>query len=422
MITTPHTPTPHGTLARVVQRAARSSARRPKTVIALWLALVVACIALGSSVGSRMLSNSGSNVGQSARAYTTLHRAGLVPAETEDVLIRSASARRTVAATSAIAAQARRLHVVSSVQTPAHAPSLATDRGRTALAVVTLRGDPDKADSHVAPLINLVARMRTRLPGVTLQEVGDASGDHAISGTHLKGPGARGDAVAADHAADPRARVRRARRRQRPAAARHHLGRRRIRRTRRRLHLVPESSSTSTVVLLVGLAVGVDYSLFAIRRWRTERRAGADAATALDATTATVGRAIVVAGATVIIGLAGLLFSGMSVFTSIALGAIIVVAIAVLGSLTVLPAVVSLLGDRLDRGHIGRRARTPRAARDPKSGAWGRIAGAVTGHPRTALAMALVALATLSVARRCRCTPPPTGRAPCPPTCPRSSP
>jgi RND superfamily putative drug exporter len=397
MVTTHHTPTPHGTLARVVRHAARASARRPKTVIALWLALVAACIALGSSAGSRMLSNSGSNVGQSAHAYTTLHRAGLVPAETEDILIHSPSAHRTAAATAAIAAQARRLHVVSSVQTPAHTPSLTTNHGRTSLAVVTLRGDPDKADSHVTPLINLVSRMRSQLPGVTLREVGDASGDHAITGLISKGLAraemlslpitllilvlAFGALVAASV----------------PlllgitsvAAASGALG--------AVSHLVPESGSTSTVVLLVGLAVGVDYSLFAIRRWRAERRAGADPAAALDATTATVGRAIVVAGATVIIGLAGLLFSGMSVFTSIALGAIIVVAIAVLGSLTVLPAVVSLLGDRLDRGHIGRHRHTAPGASDPRTGAWGRIAGAVTGHPRAALAVALTALVALSI-------------------------
>jgi uncharacterized membrane protein YdfJ with MMPL/SSD domain len=160
---------------------------------------------------------------------------------------------------------------------------------------------------------------------------------------------------------------------------------------------VPESSSTATVVLLVGLAVGVDYSLFAIRRWRAERRAGAGAATALDATTATVGRAIVVAGATVVIGLAGLLFSGMAVFTSIALGAIIVVAIAVMGSLTVLPAVVSLLGDRLDRGRIGGRAPRRSRRRGERVGAWARIAGAVTARPRTALAGALAVLVALSV-------------------------
>jgi uncharacterized membrane protein YdfJ with MMPL/SSD domain len=390
-------PPPHGALARCVQRAARGSARRPKTVIALWLALVVACTAFGSTAGTRALSDSGSNVGQSAHAYDTLHRAGLVPAETEDILIRSSSPRRTAGATAVFAGRARQLHVVSSVQTPARAPSLSTNGGRTALAVVTLRGDPDDADSHVTPLINLVSRMRSQLRGVTLQETGDASGDHALASLISRGLGraemlslpitllilvlAFGALVAASV----------------PlllgitsvAAASGALG--------VVSHLVPESSSTSTVVLLVGLAVGVDYSLFAIRRWRAERRAGADPAAALDATTATVGRAIVVAGATVIIGLLGLLFSGMAVFSSIALGAIIVVAIAVLGSLTILPAIISLLGDRLDRGHIGRRRRTPPTAPNPDAGSWGRIAGAVTSRPKVALAFALAALVALSI-------------------------
>jgi uncharacterized membrane protein YdfJ with MMPL/SSD domain len=393
----PHdSPPPHGALARFVQHTARASARRPKTVIALWLVLVLACTAAGSLAGTRALTDSGSNVGQSAHAYTALHRAGLVPAETEEILIRSASLRRTATATAALAARARRLHVVSSVKTPTSGPSLSTDGGRTALAVVTLRGDPDDADSHVTPLINLVSRMRSQLPGVRLQETGDASGDHAISGLISKGLAraemlslpitllilvlAFGALVAASV----------------PlllgitsvAAASGALG--------IVSHVVPESSSTSTVVLLVGLAVGIDYSLFAIRRWRAERRSGASPTAALDATTATVGRAIVVAGATVIIGLAGLLFSGMAVFSSIALGAVIVVAMAVLGSLTVLPAIVSLLGDRLDRGHIGRRHMS-RTARDPHAGAWARIAAAVTSRPRAALACALVALVALAV-------------------------
>src|SRR5579875_3256783 len=383
MLITPTTPSPPGAVARCVRRAARASAHRPKTVIALWLALVFACTSLGSLSGARVLSESGSNVGQSARAETTLHRAGLVPAETEDILIRSASARRTRAATRALARRARELPVVASVQTPAGTPGLATAGGRTALAVVALRGDPDDADSHVMPLVRLVSRMRSRLPGVSLRETGDASSDHAVSGLVSRG------LVRAEMLSLPitllilvlafgalvAASVPMLLGITSVAAAQGALG--------AVSHLVPESTSTSTVVLLVGLAVGVDYSLFAIRRWRAERRAGAGADAALDATTATVGRAIVVAGATVVIGLAGLLFSGMAVFTSIALGAIIVVAIAVLGSLTVLPAVLALLGDRLDRGHIGRRRRSRARAAGP--GTWGRIATTVTGRPRTAL-------------------------------------
>lgn len=159
---------------------------------------------------------------------------------------------------------------------------------------------------------------------------------------------------------------------------------------------MPDGGSTAPVVVLIGLAVGVDYSLFAIRRERAERRAGRGPEAALDATAATVGRAILVAGATVITGLAGLLFSGFAPFTSMALGAIIVVAIAVVGSLTVLPAVLSLLGDRVDKGRVGRRRATSRSL-DPSRTVWGRIATVVTGHPRAALAPVLIVLAGLAV-------------------------
>ena len=129
--------------------------------------------------------------------------------------------------------------------------------------------------------------------------------------------------------------------------------------------IAPNGSSTAPVVVLIGLAVGVDYSLFYIRRERVERRSGATADAALAATSATVGRAILVAGMTVVIGLAGLLFTGFGVFTSMALGAILVVAIAVVGSLTVLPAMLALLGDRIDRGRLWpRRRRRGRRRRD----------------------------------------------------------
>jgi RND superfamily putative drug exporter len=143
----------------------------------------------------------------------------------------------------------------------------------------------------------------------------------------------------------------------------------------------------------MGLAVGVDYSLFYIRRERAERRAGADADAAVRAASTTVGRAIVVAGATVVIGLAGLVFTGMPVFVSMALGAIVVVAIAVIGSVTVLPAVLSLLGDRIDKGRLWPRRRHGGSDR---AGFWGALARVVTGHPRGALALAMVLLAALA--------------------------
>jgi RND superfamily putative drug exporter len=156
--------------------------------------------------------------------------------------------------------------------------------------------------------------------------------------------------------------------------------------------LQPTSDTTATVIVLIGLAVGVDYSLFYIRREREERRAGRSPDAALDVAAATVGRAVLVSGLTVMVALAGLLFTGLAVFSSMALATMLVALVAVIGSLTVLPATLSLLGDRIDAGRVpGLRRRAGR------SGAWARLAGAVTRRPRAALVTALCLLAALAV-------------------------
>ena len=116
--------------------------------------------------------------------------------------------------------------------------------------------------------------------------------------------------------------------------------------------LLPMDGAISSVVLLIGLAVGVDYSLFYLRREREERAAGAGEEAALHAAAATSGRAILVSGFTVMIAMAGMFFAGSRVFTSFAVGTIMVVAVAMLGSLTVLPAMMSALGPRVDKGRI----------------------------------------------------------------------
>ena len=110
--------------------------------------------------------------------------------------------------------------------------------------------------------------------------------------------------------------------------------------------------NVSSVVVLVGLAVGVDYSLFYMRREREERRAGRTASASLQAAAATSGRAVLVSGLTVIAAMAGMLLSGDPTFTSFAVGTMTVVAVAMFASLTVLPAVLSKLGDRVEKGRI----------------------------------------------------------------------
>jgi RND superfamily putative drug exporter len=375
-----------------VRSAARGASRRPKLTVGLWLILIAGCVTLGSLSGMRDLSNAGSNVGQSAQAQARLSKAGIEDPATENVLVRSSRAQSTASAVAALSARARALSSVRSVQDGATTASLSRAGGRIQLVVVTLRGDPVDAVSSVVPLEHLVAGLAARTHTVSFLEEGDGSGERAIN--QIVDQGLRraelisvpltllilvlafGAVVAASV----------------PLL----LGVSSVTAALGALGLVsriaPNGSSTAPVVVLIGLAVGVDYSLFYIRRERAERDAGAGAEAALDATSATVGHAIVVAGATVAIGLAGLLFTGFGVFTSMALGAILVVALAVVGSLTVLPAVLALLGERVNRGRLWRR-RTSRAG---ASIAWGRLAGLVTGHPRVSLAIVVIVLGGLA--------------------------
>lgn len=395
---------PAGVLARFVAAAAHAASRRPKITIALWFALIVACVAAGSMAGMRSLSNN-AGVGESAQASARLTAAGLNNQSAENVLVKSRSAVRTAHAASALEAQARRLPNIASVNGPDHSPQLSRAGGRVALVVINVRGDPGQIDSRTLPVQRLVDRFSSRERDVTFQEAGGGSIDNA-SNALVNSSLHREELISIPvtliilvlvFGAVVAASV--------PLL----LGLTSVGATLGALglvsHIAPNGSSTAPVVVLIGLAVGIDYSLFYIRRERVERRSGASPDAALAAASATVGRAILVAGMTVMIGLAGLLFTGFGVFTSMALGAIVVVAIAVLGSLTVLPAMLALLGDRVDRGRLWPRRRGgangAAAAADPRGGqrrsGWHALATAVTSRPRLALGAAVVLLAGLTV-------------------------
>jgi RND superfamily putative drug exporter len=100
------------------------------------------------------------------------------------------------------------------------------------------------------------------------------------------------------------------------------------------------------------MAVGVDYSLFYVKREREERAAGHEGREAVHRAAATSGQAILISGATVMVAMAGMLFAGSGVFTSLGIGAMIVVFVSMIGSLTVIPALLAKLGDRIDRGVV----------------------------------------------------------------------
>ena len=159
-------------------------------------------------------------------------------------------------------------------------------------------------------------------------------------------------------------------------------------------HFAPVDSSINEVILLIGLAVGVDYSMFYLRREREERESGRSEQAALAAAAATSGRAVLVSGLTVMVAMAGMYLGGASTFTSFATGTIIVVAVAVVGSLTVLPALLAWLGDRVEKGGVPIIKKMRWNAGE--SGIWARILTPVLRHPLvSAIAAAglLIALA-----------------------------
>jgi uncharacterized membrane protein YdfJ with MMPL/SSD domain len=163
-------------------------------------------------------------------------------------------------------------------------------------------------------------------------------------------------------------------------------------------HLVPADSNVNAVILLIGLAVGVDYSLFYIKRWREERAGGREPSAALAAAAATSGRSVLISGFTVLIAMAGLFFAGDKTYLSFGIATMIVVGVAMLGSLTVLPALLGKLGPRVDKGRIPFVHRFRNDAGGSRL--WKAILTLVLKHPVAAVALAgglLVAVALPAV-------------------------
>jgi RND superfamily putative drug exporter len=143
------------------------------------------------------------------------------------------------------------------------------------------------------------------------------------------------------------------------------------------------------------MAVGVDYALFYLRREREERAAGKSADAALEAAAATSGRSVLDSGLTVMTAMAGMYFTGDKTFESYATGGIIVVAVAVLGSLTVLPAVLSKLGDNVMKGRVPIIARRREAGRESRI--WSTVLGAVLRRPKLFATLAAALLIALTI-------------------------
>jgi uncharacterized membrane protein YdfJ with MMPL/SSD domain len=385
-------PTNHNLAARM----AVWSSRHRKKAFWGWLAFVVVVFALGNGAGTKSISDADQFSGESHRAEVALHDAGLRPVE-EAVFVQSD--KLTVrdpefrAAVTDVMGRLGRLQYVSNIRSPLSGGEVSRD-GHAALVKFRSAGDTTEAADRVDPSLAAVAAVQAGHPGMDIRQLGGASTRKAINKVFTDDLAKAGELslpltliiLTITFGSLVAAGV--------PLL----IG---ISSVLAALGLValpsdvlPVDANLPAVVLMIGLAVGVDYSLFYLRREREERAGGRDERGALYAAAATSGRAVLISGMTVIVAMAGMLISGDRTFISFAEGAILVVAIAMFASLTVLPAMLSWLGDRVEKGRIPIIGRKRRPA--GQSRAWLAITGAVMRRPGLSAALAgglLIALA-----------------------------
>ena len=385
--TTSKESTVHSSPRGFAARAGRWSARHRKTAILGWLAFVILALALGSATGKNTLTTTQAAVGESGHAARAA-AAKFPESAKENVLVRSSRfAAGTPAFESAVRDVMRRLGTTDNVRDVRRGP-ISADR-HAALVTFSIPGDESRTHMLVsAPLAAVTAAAKSH-PGISIEETGDASMVRGIEQSFERNMGkaettslpltlailifAFGALVAAGL----------------PLL----LGITGVAATLGLVgpisQLVPVDQTISNVILLIGLAVGVDYSLFYLKRVREERAAGRSTEAAIEAAAATSGRAVLVSGMTVMIAMAGMYLAGSPTFVSLATGTILVVAVSMLGSLSVLPAALSALGDRVERGRIPFARRFKR-----ERNIWARVVDAVLRRPLvSALASAAVLLA-----------------------------
>jgi RND superfamily putative drug exporter len=339
----------------IAARAARWSTAHRKVAIFGWLAFVVLSVLVGGAVGQKKLTDAEAVSGESGRAELALERSHSSPND-EVVLIQSKDMTvKDPQFAAAVAETTKRLGglgSVAKVSSPADGGGQVSDDGHSALIEFELPGSKDQAEERVDASLAATAAAQTHNPDVRIEQFGGASAGKALEAAFEE------DLSKAEKTSLPvtllilllafGALV--------AALVPLLISFSSVIATLGLLalpsQLVPMDSSVSSVVVLVGLAVGVDYSLFYMRREREERRAGRSASASLEAAAATAGRAVLVSGATVITAMAGMLLSGNATFASFAVGTMTVVAVALVASVSVLPAVLSKLGDRVELGKV----------------------------------------------------------------------
>ncbi len=365
------------------------STRHRKTAIFGWLLFVVLLAVVGGASGMVEMTDSTDGAGDSVKAEKILEDAGLSTPAGEMVMVRSAEPDGWRAVAERLAADIEKTGEVNDVKDPVR-----SDSGREGLISFDMKVEVDTAGHRVAPVMDLVDKAARSHKELEVYQFGEASsatwldtvlGDDMKKAEFTAVPLALGILFvvfgAAVAALLPVILALTA------CVATFGV----LALVSHQMHLTPTINS---VMFLVGLAVGVDYCLFYLRRERDERAAGRDAETALRIAAATSGRTVLVSGFTVMVAM---FFSGLLLFKGFAVATIVVVFIAMLGSVTVLPAMLSWLGDRVNKGRLpflGRRAER-RAARPGKNGVVTALIKPVVARPKVFAVLATVVLVAL---------------------------
>jgi uncharacterized membrane protein YdfJ with MMPL/SSD domain len=384
----------------IATKLGRWSAAHRKTAILGWLAFVVAIFGLMASgtIEKKTLSSTDQIAGNAGQAERILEDADLRPTE-EIVLIQSESATvedpgfRAAIEQSAreLAATAHVTHVVSPLE--GNGGGISAD-GHSAFVEFEVEGKEKAMEENLEDSIATVSRIKHENRELTIGQFGGGSANKAIEDTLQGDVGKAGMlslpitllillvALGALVAASVPLVL----------ALTSVLATMAIVTIPSQLFAL--GGNVDALILLIGLAVGVDYSLFYMRRAREERAAGRDNRDALEIAAATSGRAVMISGLTVIIAMAGMFITGDATFISFAVATVTVVVVAMFATLAVLPAVLAWLGDRVEKGRIpfSRRQR----GEVEESRFWGAIVTRVMRRPIVSIVVAgglLVALA-----------------------------
>ena len=363
-------------------RAGHWSARHRKIAIGGWLAFVVIAFVLGGAIGTKTLADEDTGNGESRVADTAISKRRL-PRQGRRAGPGQGPRRQAHGHRPGVQGRRRRRRREprgrASTSTRSQSPlangneGQISEDGRSALVTFSIPGDDDVDDERVDASLDATAAAQKAHPDLRIEQFGDASADKAL-GASLDDDFKRAEflslpitmlilivAFGALVAAGVPLLL----------AITAVIGTLGL--VGPISQIVPMEESANSVILLIGLAVGVDYSMFYLRRKMEERDAGRISEAALEFAAATSGKAVLVSGLTVLIAMAGMFLAGNAVFTSFAVGTMLVVAVAMLGSVTVLPAVLSKLGDNVEKAP--RAVHRPPAPPQPR-----RVARVGLGH------------------------------------------